>query len=52
MQKVMTLLGTMILLGLTIGFCLHLEGVTAKVISCILGTSLIFLFLYIPKQNK
>jgi cadmium resistance protein CadD (predicted permease) len=52
MQKVMRLVGTMILVGATIGFCVHLEGVTAKVISGVLGIVLICLFLYIPKQNK
>lgn len=52
MQKVMRLLGTMILVGATIGFCVHLGSTTAKVISGVLGTSLICLFLYIPKQNK
>jgi cadmium resistance protein CadD (predicted permease) len=50
MQKVMTLLGTMILVGATIGFCVHLESATAKVISGVLGIVLICLFLWKPNQ--
>ena len=50
MQKVMTLLGTMILVGATIGFCVHLEGVWAKIIAGVLGTLLIGLFLWKPNK--
>lgn len=50
MQKVMTLLGTMVLVGATIGFCINLEGVLAKIIAGVLGTILIGLFLWKPTK--
>lgn len=52
MKTVIKATGVLVIAATAIGFATHLEGTLAKVVSCVLGTALIFLFLYVPKPKN